>query len=36
MTTVSDGGFLAAPTVALQVQEALNVTASLRRGGPMS
>ena len=31
MTTVSDGGFLAAPTVALQVQEALNVTASLRR-----
>ncbi|RQP05520.1 MAG: phage major capsid protein [Paracoccus sp. BP8] len=31
MTTTSDGGFLAAPTVALQVQEALNVTASLRR-----
>ncbi|KGJ04812.1 phage major capsid protein, HK97 family [Paracoccus halophilus] len=31
MTTVSDGGFLAAPTVALQVQDALNVTASLRR-----
>ncbi|REF71694.1 MULTISPECIES: phage major capsid protein [Paracoccus] len=31
MTTGSDGGFLAAPTVAMQVQEALNVTASLRR-----
>ena len=31
MSTVSDGGFLAAPTVALQVQEALNLTASLRR-----
>ena len=31
MSTVSDGGFLAAPTVALQVQDALNVTASLRR-----
>ncbi|MFC3569408.1 phage major capsid protein [Paracoccus simplex] len=31
MTTTSDGGFLAAPTVALQVQEALNVTASLRK-----
>ena len=31
MSTVSDGGFLAAPTVALQVQNALNVTASLRR-----
>ena len=31
MTTTSDGGFLAAPTVALQVQDALNVTASLRR-----
>lgn len=31
MTTTSDGGFLAAPSVALQVQEALNVTASLRR-----
>ena len=31
MTTTSDGGFLAAPTVAMQVQEALNVTASLRR-----
>src|SRR5690606_25695610 len=27
----SDGGFLVAPTVAMQVQEALNVTASLRR-----
>ncbi|MDS9466022.1 phage major capsid protein [Paracoccus sp. MBLB3053] len=31
MTTSSDGGFLAAPTVAVQVQDALNVTASLRR-----
>ncbi|KGJ03961.1 phage major capsid protein (plasmid) [Paracoccus versutus] len=31
MTTGSDGGFLVAPTVAMQVQEALNVTASLRR-----
>ncbi|MBT0781624.1 phage major capsid protein [Paracoccus sp. pheM1] len=31
MTSTSDGGFLAAPTVAMQVQEALNVTASLRR-----
>lgn len=31
MTSSSDGGFLAAPTVALQVQDALNVTASLRR-----
>ncbi|TWI37094.1 phage major capsid protein [Paracoccus sulfuroxidans] len=31
MTAASDGGFLAAPQVALQVQEALNVTASLRR-----
>ena len=31
MSTVSDGGFLAAPTVALQVQDALNITASLRR-----
>ncbi|MCJ1900251.1 MULTISPECIES: phage major capsid protein [Paracoccus] len=31
MTTTSDGGFLVAPTVAMQVQEALNVTASLRR-----
>ncbi len=31
MTTGSDGGFLAAPTVAMQVEEALNVTASLRR-----
>ncbi|WP_449045544.1 phage major capsid protein [Paracoccus versutus] len=31
MTTGSDGGFLAAPTVAMQVREALNVTASLRR-----
>ncbi|WP_347267250.1 phage major capsid protein [Paracoccus sp. (in: a-proteobacteria)] len=31
MSSTSDGGFLAAPTVALQVQEALNVTASLRR-----
>lgn len=31
MTTASDGGFLAAPTVAMQVQEALNLTASLRR-----
>lgn len=31
MTTVSDGGFLAAPSVSVQVQDALNVTASLRR-----
>lgn len=31
MTSSSDGGFLAAPTVALQVQDALNITASLRR-----
>ncbi len=31
MTTTSDGGFLVAPTVAMQVQEALNLTASLRR-----
>lgn len=31
MTTISDGGFLAAPQVALQVQDALNATASLRR-----
>lgn len=31
MNSTSDAGFLAAPTVAVQVQEALNVTASLRR-----
>ncbi len=31
MTSTSDGGFLAAPTVALQVQEALNSMASLRK-----
>lgn len=31
MTSTSDAGFLAAPTVALQVQEALNSMASLRR-----
>ena len=31
MATTSDGGFLAAPTVSLQVQDALNITASLRR-----
>lgn len=31
MNSTSDGGFLAAPTVAVQVQEALNNMASLRR-----
>ena len=31
MTAAADGGFLAAPQVALQVQDALNVMASLRR-----
>ncbi|ATQ57471.1 phage major capsid protein [Paracoccus yeei] len=31
MTSTSDAGFLAAPTVALQVQEALNSMASLRK-----
>ncbi|UXU74977.1 MULTISPECIES: phage major capsid protein [unclassified Paracoccus (in: a-proteobacteria)] len=31
MTSTSDGGFLAAPTVAMQVQEALNGMASLRK-----